>query len=293
MRGLPLLVAHRNGRGYGPRAGDSDASTLDGEIMRRTVIAASAIVVALGAVLGSGVFSVPAAMANFSAYDEPVTKPKKKKVEKKQVRQPSVQARKKQYQLQKKRTAEQTARRYQGRQLRCDSFFRCRWVPYRQGTRAAIAGVDRPTRKTVAWAAEKYSPGTIIVKTPERALYYVLPGGEALRYSVGVGKEGFQWSGNAKIVMKQEWPSWRPPKQMIEREAAKGHYIPEFMEGGPGNPLGARALYIGGTLFRIHGTNNAASIGGAVSSGCIRMMNADVIDLYNRVKVGSRVYVYQ
>jgi lipoprotein-anchoring transpeptidase ErfK/SrfK len=236
---------------------------------------------------------VPAAMANFSAYDEPVAKPKKKKVEKKQVRQPSVQARKKQYQLQKMRTAEQTARRNQGRQLRCDSFFRCRWVPYRQGTRAAIAGVDRPTRKTVAWAAEKYSPGTIIVKTPERALYYVLPGGEALRYSVGVGKEGFQWSGNAKIVMKQEWPSWRPPKQMIEREAAKGHYIPEFMDGGPDNPLGARALYIGGTLFRIHGTNNAASIGGAVSSGCIRMMNADVIDLFDRVKVGSRVYVYQ
>jgi lipoprotein-anchoring transpeptidase ErfK/SrfK len=222
-----------------------------------------------------------------------VAKPKKKKVEKKQVSQPTVQARKKQYQLQKKRTVERTARRKQAQQLRCDGFFRCRMVPFGQATRASKAAIDRPTRKTVAWSAGKYSPGTIIVKTPERALYYVLPGGEALRYRVGVGKEGFQWSGNAKIVMKQEWPSWRPPKQMIEREAAKGHYIPEFMEGGPGNPLGARALYIGGTLFRIHGTNNAASIGGAVSSGCIRMMNADVIDLYERVKVGSRVYVYQ
>ena len=97
----------------------------------------------------------------------------------------------------------------------------------------------------------------------------------------------------SKIVMKKEWPSWRPPKQMIEREAAKGTSYPEFMEGGPDNPLGARAMYIGGTMFRIHGTNNAASIGGAVSSGCIRMMNTDVIDLYERVKVGSRVYVYQ
>jgi lipoprotein-anchoring transpeptidase ErfK/SrfK len=261
--------------------------------MRRTLIAASVMIVALGTALSAGILTVPGAMANFSAYDEPVAKPKKKKVEKKQVRQPSVQARKKQYQLQKRRSATRTASRNQGRQLRCDSFFRCKLVPYRRTTRASMAGVDRPTRTTVAWAVGKYAPGTIIVKTPERALYYVLPGGEALRYRVGVGKEGFQWSGNAKIVMKQEWPSWRPPKQMIEREAAKGHYIPEFMDGGPDNPLGARALYIGGTLFRIHGTNNAASIGGAVSSGCIRMMNADVIDLYDRVKVGSRVYVYQ
>jgi len=117
--------------------------------------------------------------------------------------------------------------------------------------------------------------------------------GKARRYKVGVGREGFQWSGNSRIVSKQVWPSWTPPQTMIEREAAKGHYIPPFMEGGPGNPLGARALYIGGTLFRIHGTNDARTIGGAVSSGCIRMMNSDVVDLYNRVNIGARVYVYQ
>jgi len=151
----------------------------------------------------------------------------------------------------------------------------------------------KKTRKTIDWNETKYPAGSLIVKTPERALYYVLGDGEAIRYSVGVGKEGMQWSGSSKINMKQEWPSWTPPKTMIAREAAKGHIIPPFMEGGPGNPLGARALYIAGTIYRVHGTNNEASIGGAVSSGCIRMMNADVIDLYGRVKVGARIYVYQ
>jgi lipoprotein-anchoring transpeptidase ErfK/SrfK len=149
------------------------------------------------------------------------------------------------------------------------------------------------SHKTVDWNETKFPVGSLIVRTPERALYYVTGNGEAIRYSVGVGREGMQWSGNSKIVAKAEWPNWTPPKVMIEREAAKGHIIPPFMEGGPGNPLGARAMYIGGTMFRIHGTNNEASIGGAVSSGCIRMMNADVIDLYSRVKVGSRIYVYQ
>ncbi len=151
----------------------------------------------------------------------------------------------------------------------------------------------KKTRKTVDWNETRYPAGSLVVKTPERALYYVLGDGEAIRYSVGVGKEGMQWSGNSSIVRKQEWPSWTPPQVMIEREAAKGHIIPPFMEGGPGNPLGARAMYIGGGMYRVHGTNNEASIGGAVSSGCIRMMNADVIDLYERVKVGSRIYVYQ
>ena len=150
----------------------------------------------------------------------------------------------------------------------------------------------RSMRETVDWNESQYKPGSIIVKTPERALYYVLPGGEAIRYSVGVGREGMQWGGKSKIVAKQEWPSWTPPQVMIEREAAKGHIIPPFMEGGPGNPLGARAMYIGGTMFRVHGTNNEASIGGAVSSGCIRMMNADVIDLYNRVKIGSPRFTF-
>jgi lipoprotein-anchoring transpeptidase ErfK/SrfK len=151
----------------------------------------------------------------------------------------------------------------------------------------------RTARQSVAWTSTKYPVGSIIVKTPERALYYVTGPGTALRYSVGVGREGFQWSGDNRISRKAEWPSWTPPQEMIEREAEKGITIPDFMEGGPGNPLGARALYIGGTIYRIHGTNNEASIGGAVSSGCIRMMNADVIDLHSRVKVGARIYVYQ
>ena len=159
---------------------------------------------------------------------------------------------------------------------------------------AANAGLsNKTTHETVNWTESKYPAGSLVVKTPERALYYVLGDGEAIRYSVGVGKEGMQWSGNSTIVRKQEWPSWTPPQVMIEREAAKGHYIPDFMEGGPGNPLGARAMYIGGSMYRVHGTNNEASIGGAVSSGCIRMMNADVIDLYERVKIGSKIYVYQ
>jgi lipoprotein-anchoring transpeptidase ErfK/SrfK len=145
----------------------------------------------------------------------------------------------------------------------------------------------------VAFDKASYTPGSIIVRTPERALYYVLPEGQAIRYRVGVGREGFQWSGTSSIVRKEEWPSWTPPQRMIEREAAKGITIPAYMEGGPKNPLGARALYIGGTLYRIHGTNNARTIGGAVSSGCIRMLNRDVVDLYDRVKVGARVYVYQ
>ncbi|HEX2432190.1 MAG TPA: L,D-transpeptidase [Aestuariivirgaceae bacterium] len=140
----------------------------------------------------------------------------------------------------------------------------------------------------------KYKKGSIIVRTPERALYFVLGDGRAMRYRVGVGREGFQWSGNSRISNKAEWPSWTPPPEMIERELREnGRAIPTFMPGGPNNPLGARALYIGGTIYRIHGTNQASTIGGAVSSGCIRMMNADVIDLYERVKVGARVYVYQ
>ncbi|MBI2719450.1 MAG: L,D-transpeptidase [Rhizobiales bacterium] len=153
---------------------------------------------------------------------------------------------------------------------------------------------DRATAEVITWEeAGKYPPGSIIVRTPERRLYYVLGDGKARRYRVGVGREGFQWSGNSRIVAKQEWPTWRPPQVMIEREAAKGNKLPEVMEGGPENPLGARAMYIGGTMFRIHGTNNPSSIGGAVSSGCIRMTNADVIELYKRVKIGARVYVYQ
>lgn len=173
----------------------------------------------------------------------------------------------------------------------CRGFLECLFGAPRNRARS---GRDYATAQVISWdEAGEYAPGSIVIRTPERSLYYVLGDGKARRYKVGVGREGFQWSGNSRIVSKQEWPSWTPPQTMIEREAAKGKTIPAFMEGGPGNPLGARAMYIGGTLFRIHGTNDAASIGGAVSSGCIRLMNTDVIELYNLVKIGARVYVYQ
>ena len=143
------------------------------------------------------------------------------------------------------------------------------------------------TRRTVD-IDPKYTPGTIVVRTRERKLYYVTERGQALRYGVGVGREGFEWGGSARISRKAEWPDWRPPKEMLERQPD----LPAYMPGGPDNPLGARALYIGDTLYRIHGTRESHTIGGAVSSGCIRMLNNDVIDLYDRVKVGAPVYVY-
>ena len=141
-------------------------------------------------------------------------------------------------------------------------------------------------RETVAYTG-RYAPGTIIVSTEERRLYFVLGDGKALRYGVGVGRPGFEWGGAKTIVMKREWPDWRPPAQMLKRRPD----LPRYMPGGEANPLGARAMYIGGTLYRIHGSNEPETIGQAVSSGCIRMLNEDVIDLYERVKVGSRVVV--
>ncbi len=184
---------------------------------------------------------------------------------------------------------------------KCNSFLTCLFGTStgRRTTRADYGRFQtaslssRSTRRVVDWNEAKYPVGSLIVNTPERALYYVTGNGEAIRYRVGVGREGFQWSGTSRISHKAEWPSWTPPQEMIKREAARGRKIPDFMEGGPGNPLGARALYIAGTIFRVHGTNEERTIGGAVSSGCIRMMNADVVDLYNRVKVGSRIYVQQ
>jgi len=134
-------------------------------------------------------------------------------------------------------------------------------------------------------------PGTIIIDTNERFLYLVEGNGTAHRYGVGVGKPGFEWAGTHKISRKAEWPSWRPPAEMIAREKAKGRILPVYMEGGPANPLGARALYLGSTLYRIHGTNAPWTIGQAVSSGCIRMRNEDVMDLYTRVGVGTKVIV--
>ncbi len=132
-----------------------------------------------------------------------------------------------------------------------------------------------------------YAPGTVVISTSERRLYLVLGGGKALRYGIGVGREGFTWSGVQSISMKREWPDWRPPSQMLRRRPD----LPRYMPGGPENPLGARAMYLGRTLFRIHGSNEPESIGQAVSSGCIRMVNDDVIDLYERVRVGTRVVV--
>ncbi|MBX4875401.1 L,D-transpeptidase [Rhizobium bangladeshense] len=134
-------------------------------------------------------------------------------------------------------------------------------------------------------------PGTIVIDTNNRFLYLVMEGGRARRYGVGVGKPGFEWAGVHKITRKTEWPDWTPPAEMISREASKGHYLPARMDGGPENPLGARAMYLGSTLYRIHGTNAPWSIGSAVSSGCIRLRNEDVVDLYDRVNVGTRVIV--
>ena len=133
------------------------------------------------------------------------------------------------------------------------------------------------------------APGTIIVHTSERYLYLVQGNGRALRYGIGVGRDGFQWQGLLQISRKAEWPDWTPPPEMIQRQP----YLPRFMAGGPGNPLGARALYLGATDYRIHGPNRPDTIGTAVSSGCFRLVNSDVTDLYDRVPVGTKVIVRQ
>jgi len=141
-------------------------------------------------------------------------------------------------------------------------------------------------REVVAYDA-KYAPGTVVISTSERRMYYVLGNGQAIRYGVGVGRPGFEWAGTRFISSKREWPDWTPPAQMRKRRPD----LPGHMEGGINNPLGARAMYLSGSLYRIHGSNEPETIGQAVSSGCIRMTNDDVIDLYNRVKVGTRVVV--
>jgi len=130
-------------------------------------------------------------------------------------------------------------------------------------------------------------PGTIIIDTPQRFLYLVQDDGTALRYGIGVGRPGFTWAGEKRVTAKKEWPDWVPPPEMLRRRPD----LPHFMAGGPDNPLGARALYLGSTLYRIHGSNEPWTIGQAVSSGCIRMRNEDVIDLYERVRVGTKVVV--
>jgi lipoprotein-anchoring transpeptidase ErfK/SrfK len=172
------------------------------------------------------------------------------------------------------------------------------YVPYHQDTRYQPRGRNRSRgsyrpqiggsvfRQTVSYTGGQ-APGTVVISTAERRLYYVLGNGQAIRYGIGVGRPGFQWAGTKTITMKREWPDWRPPAAMLKRRPD----LPRYMKGGPDNPLGARALYIGSTIYRIHGSNEPETIGEAVSSGCIRMTNEDVTDLYNRAKVGSRVVV--
>ena len=149
--------------------------------------------------------------------------------------------------------------------------------------------VEMPARlrRQIVSYPTREAPGTVIIDTPNTYLYYVLGGGQAIRYGIGVGRDGFTWSGVQSVTKKAEWPDWTPPPEMIARQP----YLPRHMAGGPGNPLGARAMYLGGTVYRIHGTNAPETIGTHVSSGCIRLTNDDVSDLYSRVNVGTKVIV--
>jgi lipoprotein-anchoring transpeptidase ErfK/SrfK len=152
--------------------------------------------------------------------------------------------------------------------------------------RSGGSGVSPIQRSTVNYSSN-YAPGTIVINTGERRLYLVLSNGQALSYGIGVGRDGFRWSGTHRITAKKEWPSWTPPAQMLRRRPD----LPRHMNGGVENPLGARAMYLGSTLYRIHGSNEPETIGQAVSSGCFRMTNEDVTDLYSRVPVGTTVVV--
>jgi lipoprotein-anchoring transpeptidase ErfK/SrfK len=156
-------------------------------------------------------------------------------------------------------------------------------TPSNASGRAAATPIPRETVNYIG----PHRPGTIVVNAKERRLYLVMDGGKALKYGVGVGRPGFEWGGSKTVTRKQEWPSWTPPAQMIKRRPD----LPRFMPGGPENPMGARAMYLGSSLYRIHGSNEPETIGQAVSSGCIRMLNDDVIDLYTRVRVGTQVVV--
>ncbi len=160
-------------------------------------------------------------------------------------------------------------------------------LPPEEQPEAAPAQLSPELRKQEVAYATKEPPGTLIVDTPNTHLYYILGDGRAIRYGVRVGRDGFTWTGVQKISRKAEWPDWHPPPEMIDRQP----YLPRFMAGGPGNPLGARAMYLGNTVYRIHGTNQPSTIGKFVSSGCIGMLNEDVSDLFDRVKVGTRVVV--
>src|SRR5262249_41401078 len=150
----------------------------------------------------------------------------------------------------------------------------------------AAEGPGALVRQVVDYTSRQ-APGTAIIDTKNTFLYLVMNDGQAMRYGIGVGREGFTWSGEQTVARKAEWPDWHPPAEMVGRQP----YLPRFMAGGPGNPLGARAMYLGDTEYRIHGTNNPDTIGKRVSSGCIRLINEDVVDLYERVKVGAKVIV--
>jgi lipoprotein-anchoring transpeptidase ErfK/SrfK len=150
-----------------------------------------------------------------------------------------------------------------------------------------VAELPARLKRQLVNYATREAPGTIIIDTPSTYLYLVLGHGQAMRYGIGVGRDGFTWSGVQSITRKSEWPDWIPPAEMIARQP----YLPRYMAGGPGNPLGARAMYLGGTVYRIHGTNAPGTIGTHVSSGCIRLTNEDVADLYSRVNVGTKVVV--
>jgi lipoprotein-anchoring transpeptidase ErfK/SrfK len=163
---------------------------------------------------------------------------------------------------------------------------------YAYGAPSAPAAPARPAMdpryaKQVVTYMGPEKAGTIIIDTPKRFLFLVQPGGKAIRYGIGVGRPGFTWAGVKSVSAKREWPDWRPPDEMLQRRPD----LPRYMPGGPNNPLGARAMYLGSSLYRIHGSNEPWTIGHAVSSGCIRMRNEDVVDLYERVKVGTRVIV--
>jgi lipoprotein-anchoring transpeptidase ErfK/SrfK len=160
-------------------------------------------------------------------------------------------------------------------------------LPPEEQPDAAPAQLPPNLRRQEVSFVTKEPAGTIVVDTPNTYLYYVLGNGRAIRYGVRVGREGFTWTGVQKITKKTEWPDWYPPTEMIERQP----YLPRFMAGGPGSPLGARAMYLGNTVYRIHGTNQPSTIGKFVSSGCIGMLNEDVSDLFDRAKVGTRVVV--
>ena len=161
------------------------------------------------------------------------------------------------------------------------------YAPAEQTAPDADVQADPRLQRQIVGYASNEAPGTDIIDTPHTVLYYVLGNGKAIRYGIGVGRQGFTWAGVKQVARKAEWPDWYPPQEMIARQP----YLPRMVAGGPGNPLGARAMYLGSSEYRIHGTNDPTTIGKHVSSGCIRLTNADVTDLYNRVQVGAKVVV--